>query len=211
MKTLRREFCILPAGKSCSCLQRQCATAPSWPSSKRSLPHTPNQAWHPSGQDLWQLPARRSAKVLLLMSGDGLHLDNALTLPVKTGTNKLVPAGDAHWGRPPRRWRRKIPRALAVQSVQSHPAGCLLERALPGRLVRPPAHELRAVPEPAGGDVIVAHLDDELGPQRLPFRARSVAPAARATGRLAGESRRLRPSFSSRAVSPGFSFPGWRT
>ena len=41
--------------------------------------------------------------------------------------------------------------------------------------------------EAVGGDVVEADLDDELGPQRLPFAAALGAPAAGAAGGVAGE------------------------
>ena len=65
----------------------------------------------------------------------------------------------------------------------------LLEGALLRRLVGPPAQELGAVAEAAAGDVVVAHLDDELGPERHPFGRALGRPAARAAGRVAGEAR----------------------
>ena len=50
----------------------------------------------------------------------------------------------------------------------------LLDRALPRVLVGAPAQESRAVAEAAGGDLVVAHFDDEL---RL--RAAAIRPCAR--------------------------------
>src|SRR4029077_2181482 len=47
--------------------------------------------------------------------------------------------------------------------------GELVEAALPRRLVGAPAQQGRAVAEATFADVIVAHLDDELGAQRLPL------------------------------------------
>src|SRR5690606_13989563 len=63
--------------------------------------------------------------------------------------------------------------------------------ALRRRLVRPPADDAGAVPEPAAAYVVVAHLDDQRRPQRLPVGAARRAPAARAAGRVAGEAGRL--------------------
>ena len=57
--------------------------------------------------------------------------------------------------------------------------------------------------EAAAGDVVVADLDDQLGPQRLPFGGALGRPAARAAGRVAGEARAASISFSSRFVSAG--------
>src|SRR5688500_14380019 len=65
----------------------------------------------------------------------------------------------------------------------------LLECALPRRLVGAPADELRAMAEPAAAHMIVAHLDDQLGPKRLPLPGPLRRPAARPARRIAGESR----------------------
>src|SRR5687768_5392388 len=66
----------------------------------------------------------------------------------------------------------------------------LLHRALHRRLVRPPAHEPRAVPEPLAAEMVVADLDHESGLERLPFPRAFGGPAARSTRRVAGETRR---------------------
>jgi hypothetical protein len=73
----------------------------------------------------------------------------------------------------------------------------LVERALTGRLVGTPSHQLRAVPEAVAGDVIEPHLDHEFGPKRLPFATALGAPSARAAGRLARKSWRLTQFFKS--------------
>src|SRR5919112_5084123 len=63
----------------------------------------------------------------------------------------------------------------------------LVEPALLGRLVVAPAHDLRAVADAPVADVVVADLDDELGPQRDPFEVAAVRPARRlAAAALAG-------------------------
>src|SRR5215208_6867849 len=57
-------------------------------------------------------------------------------------------------------------------------AGKLVEPALPRRLVRPPAQQCGAVPEPAFGHMVEADFDDEFGAERLPFAGALGAPAA---------------------------------
>src|SRR4051794_11635344 len=52
----------------------------------------------------------------------------------------------------------------------------LIPAALLRRLVGPPAQEFGAVPETAAADMVVAHLGDQLGPQRLPRAAPFGAP-----------------------------------
>ena len=37
------------------------------------------------------------------------------------------------------------------------------------RLIRTPTHQLRPMAKPVTGDMIEPHLNDEFGPQRLPF------------------------------------------
>src|SRR5687767_11513553 len=71
----------------------------------------------------------------------------------------------------------------------------LLERALFGSFVGPPAYQFRAMAEAIAGDMIVAHFDDKVGPQRLPFGGAFGAPAARRAGRVAGEAGWLDESF----------------
>src|SRR4029077_8863264 len=66
----------------------------------------------------------------------------------------------------------------------------LIERALPRRLVRPPAYEARAVTEAAAREMVVADLDHELRLERLPLAGALGRPAARTARRVAGESRR---------------------
>src|SRR6185437_9592419 len=65
----------------------------------------------------------------------------------------------------------------------------LLVGALPRRLVRPPAKEPRAMPEPSPRDLVVADLHDQLRPQGTPLTRALGAPAARATGCPAREPR----------------------
>src|ERR1044071_1842216 len=57
-------------------------------------------------------------------------------------------------------------------------SGKLVEPALPRRLVRPPAQQCGAVAEAAFAHVVIAHLDDELGAERLPFAGALGVPAA---------------------------------
>src|SRR6185437_9442319 len=71
----------------------------------------------------------------------------------------------------------------------------LLRRALPRRLVRPPAQQTWAVAEPAAGEMIVADLDHELRLERLPLRRALGRPAARAAGLVAGEAGRADQLF----------------
>src|SRR5207248_641754 len=73
--------------------------------------------------------------------------------------------------------------------------GELIECALPLRLVRAPAQQCRAVAEPAFADMIVTHLDDELGAQRLPFAGTFGAPPAGTAGSPAGEAQRFDELF----------------
>src|SRR5262245_1686603 len=77
----------------------------------------------------------------------------------------------------------------------------LLEGALLGVLVGAKADELRPVTEAVAGDMIVAHLDDELRFDRLPFSAPFGAPTARTARGFAGETRRGYERFE---------FPGQR-
>ena len=66
-------------------------------------------------------------------------------------------------------------------------SGQLVDRALRGRLVVAPAHDLRAVADAPVADVVVDDLDDELRPQRDPFELAVGGPAARiAAAALAG-------------------------
>ena len=91
----------------------------------------------------------------------------------------------------------------------------LLEGALGGLLLRPPAQELGAVAEAAAGEVVVAHLADQRGPQGLPFRGAPLGPAAGAARRLAGETWRLPQGqengleLRSEPIFPSFLLPGW--
>src|SRR3954467_7300798 len=63
----------------------------------------------------------------------------------------------------------------------------LFELALLRALVVAPADERRAVPDAPVADVVVAHLDDELRPQRDPLQVATVGPARRlAAAALAG-------------------------
>src|SRR5438552_13545910 len=71
----------------------------------------------------------------------------------------------------------------------------LIHRALARRLVRAPPHQPRAVPEAVAAEMIVTNLDDELGPERLPFAGAFGRPAAGAARRLAGEAWRLDQPF----------------
>src|SRR4051794_8038254 len=77
--------------------------------------------------------------------------------------------------------------SLAPSGRRSH----LIERAGPGLLIRAPTQELRAVSEAAAGEMVVAHLADQGGAQRLPLGAAPLAPAAWAARRLAREAGRL--------------------
>jgi len=67
-------------------------------------------------------------------------------------------------------------------AVEKHRSGLrveLLDRAVGGRLVLTPPQDLRAVADPAGADVVEAHLDDQLWPQRNPLEVATGGPAAR--------------------------------
>src|SRR5207244_2320993 len=60
------------------------------------------------------------------------------------------------------------------------------------------ADQPRAVAEAPGGDLVVADLDDQLGPERLPFGRSRRAPAAGTAGRVASEAGRLDQRLESR-------------
>ena len=59
-----------------------------------------------------------------------------------------------------------------------------------GRFVGAEANELGAVAEAIAGHLVVAHLDHELGLQRLPLFGAFGAPPARSSRRVPGEARR---------------------
>ena len=67
----------------------------------------------------------------------------------------------------------------------------LLECALLGRLIGPPAEEFGTVSEAIVGDVIETHLRHKLRTYRLPLPTSLRAPPARAARRLAGKAGRL--------------------
>src|SRR4051794_34312123 len=71
----------------------------------------------------------------------------------------------------------------------------LRHRALARRFVGAPAQQPRAVAEPAAGEMVVLHLDDELGRERLEFAGALGAPATGAAGRPAGEAGGLAQGF----------------
>ena len=89
-------------------------------------------------------------------------------------------------GRGPHRAARGRRRRIARQ---------LVETALTRGLVRTPAQQGRAVPEPAGRHLVVAHLDDEFRPERLPFASALGAPAARTSWGPPGKPGRLDKLF----------------
>src|SRR6478735_9133981 len=63
----------------------------------------------------------------------------------------------------------------------------LIERALPWRLVRPPAQDGGAVAKPLAAEMIVRNLDDEFRLQWAPLRRAFGRPAAWAARRIAGK------------------------
>src|SRR5262245_18221513 len=63
----------------------------------------------------------------------------------------------------------------------------LIHRALPRRLVRPPAQKFRPVAKAVAGEMIVSNFDHELRLERLPPRGAAGRPSARTAGRAAGE------------------------
>jgi hypothetical protein len=87
-------------------------------------------------------------------------------------------------------WRRRHPPRLSVGEhlVQQlrWPGRTLdlIEAALPGRLVGPPAQEVRAMAESIARDLIVFNLGHQLGLERLPVGRPLRAPSA--GGRSAG-------------------------
>src|SRR5882724_2560067 len=74
-------------------------------------------------------------------------------------------------------------------------AAYLIELALRGLLIGPPAQEFCPVTKAAAGEVIVLNFDDELWRERLPLGGALGGPAAWTTGRVAGEARRLDQLF----------------
>ena len=78
----------------------------------------------------------------------------------------------------------------------------LLQRALPRSLVRPPTHEARAMPEAPPGDMVVAHLHDELGRKGSHCDDRSVLHLLGPPG-ASPVNPGVAISFSSRLVSAG--------
>src|SRR5947208_15041680 len=65
----------------------------------------------------------------------------------------------------------------------------LRDAAFPRRLVGPPPQEVGAVPEPVSREMVVFHLDDQPGYERLPPLRTAVAPAAGTAGGAAAEAR----------------------
>ena len=131
-------------------------------------------------------------------------------------TSGPLPRRRAALGASPRRERRSVPaawpdaRRAEPADPRARPLGTapcsrqrqlgvrprqLLECALTGRFVRPPAHKLGAVAEAVVGDVVIAHFHHELGLKRLPFRGPRRAPAARSPRSIAGEARRCNQLF----------------
>jgi hypothetical protein len=66
----------------------------------------------------------------------------------------------------------------------------LLEGALSGGLIGAPAQKHGAMPEAIAGDLIVAHFDDHLRPQWLPFGGALGVPSARTSRCRTGEAGR---------------------
>src|SRR5947207_10154830 len=67
----------------------------------------------------------------------------------------------------------------------------LLHGAVARRFFGAPAQEFGAVAKAAASEVIELNLSDELGIERLPFGRTLGAPAARTSGSISGEARRL--------------------
>src|SRR4029450_12462960 len=90
--------------------------------------------------------------------------------------------------RPPRldrrvksgRWPPSQARIAGQERVQLGRRGLveLVVGAVPGRLVVPPPQQPRSVAEPPALEVLVAHLDRPLGPQRLPGQVLGRVPPA---------------------------------
>ena len=104
-------------------------------------------------------------------------------------TRQAAPEGRPHRqrgvaGRPRTRSSRVGPPAATPGGSRS---AQLVEQALARRLVLAPAEDLRAVADPPVARVVVADLDDQLGPQRDPLELALGLPAARlAAAALAG-------------------------
>src|SRR5256885_7310289 len=67
----------------------------------------------------------------------------------------------------------------------------LVHRALPGRLIRTPPNQARAMSKSAASEMVVTNLDHELRLKWFPFGRAFGAPATRTARRLARESGRL--------------------
>ena len=71
----------------------------------------------------------------------------------------------------------------------------LFERALLWRFVGSPAQQLRAMPKPSSGHMIVTNFNDEFWFERLPIRGSFGRPPAGTAGRIAGKTRRRNQLF----------------
>src|SRR4051794_18312449 len=71
----------------------------------------------------------------------------------------------------------------------------LIRRALLRRLVGAVRMDLRSVPKPAAGKMVVGYFDHDLRIDRFPFPCSFSAPAARAAGSISGETRFLPKRF----------------
>src|SRR4051794_40616852 len=90
-----------------------------------------------------------------------------------------------------RSWRRRWQPAGSDQQLHRIDRFLLqlIQRALPRRLVGPPAQDGGAVAETVAAEMIVADLDHQLGFQRAPLRGTFGGPAARAARGIPGKPR----------------------
>src|ERR1700740_1990279 len=74
-------------------------------------------------------------------------------------------------------------------------AADLVDSAILGLFIGPPAEKFCSVAETPASEMIELHLSHQPGIERLPFCRALRAPAARASRRAAGETRRLDHPF----------------
>src|SRR5207247_924526 len=94
----------------------------------------------------------------------------------RTVTRSCVPLGCVQ-GTVPRTCltgQERVDGWVAAAAARPH----LAPRALVRVLVRPEADEAGAVPEAIALELVVAHLDDELGPNRVPVQLLAARPSA---------------------------------
>src|SRR4051812_17522093 len=93
-------------------------------------------------------------------------------------------------------------REFSDQARRAGFAPQLLERALSGRLIRPPAYQAGAVAEAVRGYLVELNLHHEIGPERLPLASLVRAPSAGATWRFSGKAWRFDKGLGPRRQVP---------